>query len=99
MRYSASEKAEIIGLVEGSHLPAKANSNSSASRAHLLLRVRDRYLTGAPRRWLTTARGRIASGTAFPPRCATRSSSWRWRSRKLSPREIAVRFTDSGSTL
>jgi hypothetical protein len=32
MRYPASEKAEIIDLVEGSHLPAKPHWINSASR-------------------------------------------------------------------
>jgi transposase-like protein len=46
MRYPASEKAEIISLVEGSHLPAKATLKKLGIPRATFYRWYDRFLTG-----------------------------------------------------
>ncbi len=64
MRYPASEKAEIIALVEGSHLPAKATLHKLGIPRATFYRWYDRWREGGPRRWRITARDPTASGTA-----------------------------------
>ena len=64
MRYPASDKAEIIELVEQSHLPAK--------------RTLDKLGIPGLKRWPTIAHDRIASGIASRTMSAARSSIWRW---------------------
>ena len=68
MRYPASEKAEIIHLVEASHLPASAHWTSSASRAPPSIAGTIAIATAGSKRWPIIARGRTASGTASPTR-------------------------------
>ena len=48
MRYSASEKAEIIQLVEQSHLPAKRTLDKLGIPRATFYRWYDRYRTGGP---------------------------------------------------
>jgi transposase-like protein len=78
MRYPASEKAEIIQLVEQSHLPAKRTLDKLGIPRVTFYRWYDRYREGGPRRWMTTAPDRIVSGTGFRRTSAARSSTWRW---------------------
>ena len=66
MRYPASEKLEIIRLVEQSHLPARRRCSRSGFRD-------PRFIGGAifigpegQRRWTIAARGLIGCGTASP---------------------------------
>ena len=66
MRYPASEKVEIIELVEQSHLPAKRTWINSAFPARRSTAGMTDIVRAALRRWLTTVPGRIASGIAFP---------------------------------
>ena len=81
MRYPASEKAEIIELVEQSHLPAKRTLDKLGIPRATFYRWYDRYRERGLRRWLTTVPDRIASGIPFPMMSAARSSIWRWSSR------------------
>ena len=67
MRYSSSEKAEIIQLVEQSDLPAKHTLDKLGTCHTGAVRV-------APRCWVTTVRDRIESGTGSRRTCAARSS-------------------------
>ncbi len=46
MRYPASEKAEIILLVEGSHLPARRTLDKVGIPRATFYRWYDRYLSG-----------------------------------------------------
>ena len=48
MRYPASEKLEIIRLVEGSHLPTKRTLDKLGIPRTTFYRWYDRYLTGGP---------------------------------------------------
>ena len=50
MRYPASEKAEIIRLVEQSHLPARTLEKLGIPRA-TFYRWYDRYRDGGPELW------------------------------------------------
>ena len=54
MRYPASEKAEIIQLVEQSHLPAKRTLDNSASPAPRSTAGMIDTLKAGLRRWVTT---------------------------------------------
>ena len=78
MRYPASEKAEIIELVEQSHLPAKRTLDKlGIPRATFYAGVIDTVKVG-PRRWVTTAPDQIVSGTGSRTMSTARSSTWHW---------------------
>ncbi len=95
MRYPASEKLEIIRLVEQSHLPAKRTLDMLAIPRTTFYRWYNRYLEGGvealedrPSRpnqvWNRIpdgVRGQIVDLALDEP--------------ELSPRELAVRFTDT----
>ena len=96
MRYPASEKLEIIRLVERSHLPVR--------------RTLDKLGIPSPRRFTagTIATGPSAKpvsktatadlagcGTVSRTTSATRSWTWPSTEPELSPRELAVTFTDT----
>src|SRR3954469_1468139 len=79
MRYPASEKGEIIELVEQSHLPAKRTLDKlGIPRATFFTDGMIAIVTAALRRWLTTGPDRTASGTASRTMCEGRSSTWHW---------------------
>ncbi len=48
MRYPASEKLEIIRIVEQSHLPAKRTLDQLGVARRTFYRWHDRYLEGGP---------------------------------------------------
>jgi hypothetical protein len=73
MRYPASEKAEIIDLVEGSHLPAKRTLDNSASRVRRFIVGMTATLKVGSKRWLTAGPGRIAFGIVSQTTSAGRS--------------------------
>ena len=77
MRYPASEKAEIIRLVEQSHLPAKRTLDKLGIPRATSYRWYDRYPVDL-RRWLITVLDRIASGIVSRMMSVARSSTWRW---------------------
>ena len=95
MRYPASEKLEIIRLVERSHLPVRRTLDKLGIPRATFYRWYDRYRTGGPetledrsprpeRVWnriSNTVRGRIVQLALDEP--------------ELSPRELATRFTDT----
>ena len=81
MRYPASEKLEIIRLVEQSHLPVRRTLDSSASCLATFYRWYDLYQSGGPEALEDRSPGPGGSGTASPTMFASRSSSWRWTSR------------------
>jgi putative transposase len=94
MRYPAAEKLEIIRLVEGSHLPVRRTLRHLGIPPATFYRWYDLYRTGGPealedqpsrpkRVWNRipdAVRGRIVELALAEP--------------ELSPRELAVRFTD-----
>jgi len=95
MRYPASEKLEIIRLVERSHLPAKQTLDKLGIPKTTFYRWYDRYLSGGAQ--------------ALEDRTSMPSSVWNripdvvrgqlidlaLECPELSPRELAVRFTDT----
>ena len=80
MRYPASEKAEIIKLVEQSHLPAKRTLDKLGIRAPPFTDGMIAIVTAGRKRWPTIAHDRTASGIASRTMSAARSSTWRWSS-------------------
>ena len=95
MRLPGSEKLEIIRLVEQSHLPARRTLEMLGIRPSTFYRWYDRYQTGGPealedrpsrpsRVW-----NRIADDTRQQILALALEET------ELSPRELAVRFTDS----
>lgn len=78
MRYPVSEKAEIIQLVEGSHLPAKRTLDKLGIPRATFYRGTSAIVKAGQRRWLTIVHDPIASGTAFPMLSVSRLSTWRW---------------------
>ena len=81
MRYPASEKLEIIRLVEKSHLPVRRTLDKLGIPSTTFYRWYDRYqsfgLSGLEDRTSALA----ACGTAFPTTSVSGSWRWRWMSR------------------
>jgi putative transposase len=94
MRYLAAEKLEIIRLVEGSHLPVRRTLAHLGIPPATFYRWHERYQTGGP--------GALEDRPSRPDRVWNRiPDAVRGRllelalaEPELSPRELAVRFTD-----
>jgi transposase-like protein len=78
MRYSASDKTEIIRLVEQSHLPARRTLEKLGIPRSSFYRWYDRYQRGGPEALADRPHGPIGSGTVSQRLSAARSSTWRW---------------------
>jgi transposase InsO family protein len=94
MRYPASEKLEIIQLVEQSHLPVKRALSKLGIPSTTFYRWYDRYRTGGPEA-LEDQRpcpGRVWN--KIPDEVRQRILQLALEQPELSPRELAVRFTD-----
>ena len=90
MRYPASEKLEIIRLVEQSHLPARLTLEKLGVARATFYRWCDLYQTGGPEA--------LEDRSSRPERVWNRildgvRGSCNWP--ELSPRELATRFTDT----
>lgn len=92
MRYPASEKAEIIELVEQSHLPAKRTLDRLGIPALPFIDGTTAIGREGLRRLPTIALDRIAAGIADDVRGQIIDLALQVP--ELSPRELAVRFTD-----
>jgi len=77
MRNPAPEKAEIIQLVEQSHMPAKRTLDTLGMPRTSFYLWFHRYRAGGPELLLTAGRGLIKHGTAFPMTSAGRLLIWR----------------------
>ena len=94
MRYPASEKLEIIRIVEQSHLPTKRTLDQLGIARRTFYRWYDRYLEGGPEA--------LADRPSAPSRVWNRIGEdiqqqiveMALEQTELSPRELAVRFTD-----
>ena len=94
MRYPASEKLEIIKIVEQSHLPAKKTLDQLGIARRTFYRWYDRYVEGGPEA--------LEDRPSRPSRVWNRISAevqsqiidMALEQSELSPRELAVRFTD-----
>ena len=97
MRYPASEKAEIIRLVEASHLPARRTLDKLGIPRATFYRWYDRYLTGGVEA-LTDHRSKPDRiWNRIPETVRAEIVELALRETELSPRELAVRFTDEKS--
>ena len=95
MRYPLSEKLEIIRLVERSHLPAKRTLAQLGIPRTSFYRWYDRYLTGGPEA-LEDRRSRPGQvWNRIPDEVRDRIVQLALDETDLSPRELAVRFTDT----
>ncbi len=97
MRYPASEKLEIIRLVEQSHLPAKRTLDKLGIPRTTFYRWYDRYLAGglAALKDKSPKPGRVWN--RIPDDIREKVIDMALEEADLSPRELAVRFTDTQS--
>ena len=94
MRYSASEKAEIIQLVEQSHLPAKRTLDKLGIPRATFYRWYDRYRTGGPEALSDHRSQPDRVWNRIPDNVRRQIIDLALEVPELSPRELAVRFTD-----
>ncbi|WP_371229938.1 IS3 family transposase, partial [Roseovarius sp. 2305UL8-3] len=95
MRYPASEKLEIIRLVERSHLPTKRTLDKLGIPKTTFYRWYDRYLAGGPEA-LEDRRPRPSRvWNRIPEPVREKIKDLALKESDLSPRELAVRFTDT----
>ena len=94
MRYPASEKAEIIRLVEGSHLPARRTLDKLGIPRATFYRWYDRYLTGGVEALADHRSRPDRVWNRIPDPIRAEIVDLALRETELSPRELAVRFTD-----
>ena len=97
MRYSAAEKLEIISLVEQSHLPQRRCLASLGIPRQTFYRWYDRFRTGGPEALADrpSRPGRVWN--RIPGAVQGRIIDLALEVPELSPRELAVRFTDQES--
>jgi len=96
MRYPASEKLEIIRIVEQSHLPAKRTLDQLGVPRRTFYRWYDRFLEGGPEALedRSSAPGRVWNRIGADIRQQIIDMALEADATDLSPRELAVRFTD-----
>jgi RNA-directed DNA polymerase len=94
MRYPASEKAEIIELVEQSHLPAKRTLDKLGVPRATFYRWYDRYCNGGPEALADHRSRPDRVWNRIPDDVRRQIIDLALELPELSPRELAVRFTD-----
>ena len=80
MRYPASEKLEIIRIVEQSHLSVRQTLEKIGIPTATFYRWYDQYQAGGPEALEDRSAQAGWSGTASRTRSGARSSTWRWSS-------------------
>jgi len=95
MRYPASEKLEIIRLVEQSHLPTKQTLDRLGIPRTTFYRWYDRYLTGGAEALEDKSPMPARVWNRIPDDVRGRIVTLALEQPELSPRELAVRFTDT----
>jgi transposase InsO family protein len=95
MRYPASEKLEIIRLVEGSHLPTKRTLDKLSIPRTTFYRWYDRYLTGGPEALEDRSPKPSRVWNRIPEPIREKIKDLALKESDLSPRELAVQFTDT----
>src|SRR3954466_8452975 len=85
MRYPASEKLEIIRLVEQSHLPVRRTLEKLGIQPARFYRWYDRLQTGDQKPWKIRHHGRPGSGTASPTQYANGLFNWPWPNPSYRP--------------
>ncbi len=97
MRYPASEKLEIIRLVEQSHLPARRTLQTLGILASTFYRWYDRYQTGGPEALADRPSKPNRIWNKIPDSIRDNLVELALDEPDLSPRELATRFTDTKS--
>ena len=97
MRYPASEKAEIIRLVEQSALPLKRTLDQLGIPRATFYRWFDLYQTGGPEALDDRSPRPDRVWNRIPDAVRERIRKLALEESALSPRELAVRFTDTES--
>lgn len=95
MRYPAAEKLEIIRLVEQSHLPAKQTLDKLGIPRPTFYRWYDRFLSCGPEGLEDRACGSSQVWNRIPDDVRERIITMALDHAELSPRELAVKFTDT----
>jgi transposase InsO family protein len=95
MRYPASEKLEIIRLVEGSHLPTKRTLDKLGIPRTTFYRWYDRYLSGGPEALEDRSPKPSRVWNRIPQPVREKIKGLALKESDLSPRELAVQFTDT----
>jgi putative transposase len=94
MRYPASEKLEIIRIVEQSHLPARRTLEQLGIPRRTFCRWYDRYLDGGPEALEDRPSAPSRVWNRIPDTIHDQIIELALDQSELSPRELAVRFTD-----
>ena len=94
MRYPASEKLEIIRIVEQSHLPARKTLEQLGVPRRTFCRWYDRYLEGGPEALADRPSAPSRVWNRIPVEVHDQIIELALEQTELSPRELAVRFTD-----
>ena len=97
MRYPASEKMEIIRLVEHSHLPAGRTLEKLGIPRATFYRWYDRYQAGGPEALDDRSPRPDRVWNRIPDGVREKIKMLALEESALSPRELAVRFTDTES--
>ena len=94
MRYPGSEKLEIIRIVEQSHLPARKTLEQLGVPRRTFCRWYDRYLEGGPEALEDRPSAPSRVWNRIPAAIHDQIIELALDQSELSPRELAVRFTD-----
>ncbi|MFF9551246.1 IS3 family transposase [Methylobacterium fujisawaense] len=94
MRYPASEKLEIIRLVEHSHLPVNRTLEKLGVTRSTFYRWYDNYQRGGPEALTDRPSRPSRVWNRLPPEIGEEIVALALGQPELSPRELAVRFTD-----
>ena len=97
MRYPASEKRQIIRIVEQSHLPARKTLQQIGVPRTTFYRWYDRYLTGGLEALGDSPSRPERVWNRIPDEVREQIIDLALEQSELSPRELAVRFTDEKS--
>src|SRR3982750_2062771 len=95
MRYPASEKLEIIWLVEQSHLPVRRTLERLGIPRATFYRWYDLYQSGGPEALEDRPSKPNRVWNCIPDEVRTRIVQLALEQPELSPRELAVHFTDT----
>jgi putative transposase len=95
MRYPASEKIEIIRIVEQSHLPARKTLEQIGVPRATFYRWYEQYQTGGPEGLEDRPSQPSRVWNRIPDEVRSQIVTLALEQCELSPRELAVRFTDT----
>ena len=94
MKFPASEKLEIISIVEQSHLPARKTLDQLGIPRRTFYRWYDHYLDGGPEALEDRPSAPSRVWNRIPAEVHDQIIELALEQSDLSPRELAVRFTD-----